>query len=331
MKITVILATYNRCESLRTTLSCLSKQVLPEETTWEILVVDNHSSDGTRAVVEEFCRRYPDRYRYLFEPRPGKSRALNTAIRESDNEVLAFIDDDVTVDPNWLDRLTAPLQSSEWSGAGGPVLLRWSCPPPDWMPLAPRYLGALAGFNPVGVAGELHDPPFGTNMAFRRSMFEKYGTFREDLGPSASGDTLRPNEDTDFGRRVLSGGDRLWYEAAAIVYHPVPEERLQKRYLLNWWFDKGRAEAREAVPQVDLNTRNSMLLRSFRRVLLWATQWILAIEPRHRFECRLKTYWNLGQVRELARSGSRRAVAAPNHKSVRTSASVEVTTRVSKR
>ena len=69
-----------------------------------MLVVDNNSSDQTREVVEEFADRYPGRFRYLFEPQPGKSYALNSGIREARGTVLAFIDDDVTVEPSWLTR-----------------------------------------------------------------------------------------------------------------------------------------------------------------------------------------------------------------------------------
>ena len=99
MRITVILCTLNRCQSLAETLESIAISTLPDSVDWEILVVDNNSTDHTREVVEEFGRRYPDRFRYIFEPRPGKSYALNAGIREAQGEILAFTDDDVTVEP----------------------------------------------------------------------------------------------------------------------------------------------------------------------------------------------------------------------------------------
>lgn len=75
--ITVILCTYNRHQSLVTALESIAGSELPESIEWEVLVVDNNSSDPTRDVVEDFCRRYPGRFRYLFEPLQGKSYALN--------------------------------------------------------------------------------------------------------------------------------------------------------------------------------------------------------------------------------------------------------------
>lgn len=102
MKITVILCTYNRCRSLAKALESVAASQVPASVDWEVLVVDNNSGDQTRQVVENFSTRSPDRFRYLFEPKPGKSHALNSGIRESSGENLVFMDDDVTVEPTWF-------------------------------------------------------------------------------------------------------------------------------------------------------------------------------------------------------------------------------------
>src|SRR4029077_17362429 len=126
VNITVILCTYNRCASLTKALESIMASKMPKAEEWHVLVVDNNSKDQTRDVVEQFCRRYPGRLRYLFEGQQGKSYALNAGIRASDGDVMAFMDDDVTVDPLWLQNLTAPLQNGDWAGAGGRTL---SAPP----------------------------------------------------------------------------------------------------------------------------------------------------------------------------------------------------------
>ena len=110
---TVILCTYNRCQVLRAALQSLAASELPDSIQWEVLVVDNNSTDQTRQVVEEFCRRCPGRFRYIFEPHPGKSFALNRGIQEAKGEVLAFTDDDVSVEPTWLQNLTASLNDGD--------------------------------------------------------------------------------------------------------------------------------------------------------------------------------------------------------------------------
>ena len=133
MKISVVLCTYNRCQSLDKTLESVAASILSAETEWEVLIVDNNSNDRTKDVVESFSSRYPGRFRYLFEPRQGKSFALNAGVRESLGNVLAFLDDDVTVEPTWLGILAAPLNGNEWAGTGGRTLLERPFSPPSWL------------------------------------------------------------------------------------------------------------------------------------------------------------------------------------------------------
>lgn len=303
MMITVILCTYNRCHALAGALESVAGSIVPSSVEWEILVVDNNSNDQTRAVVEQSASRYAGRFRYLFEGKPGKSNALNAGVTAARGEVLAFMDDDVTVDSVWLDALTAPLRgASEWSGSGGPVILHWSGPPPSWLDIRRPYsMGPLAGFDLGQQTTELDEPPFGTNMAFRKSMFEKYGLFRTDLGPSPRTDIPRPNEDTEFGRRLFAGGERLRYVSAAVVHHGVPEERLRKEYFLNWWYDKGRAEIREmGNPPGDISLRG-VPLNLYRRLAVWTFRWMLGLSPAQRFECKLKVRGKLGAIAESRR------------------------------
>ena len=104
MRITVILCTYNRCQSLAKAMESVAASVVPESVDWEVLVVDNNSSDQTREIVEGFCNRFPYRFRYLHELKQGKSNALNSGIRAAKGNLLAFMDDDVLVEPTWLKR-----------------------------------------------------------------------------------------------------------------------------------------------------------------------------------------------------------------------------------
>jgi glucosyl-dolichyl phosphate glucuronosyltransferase len=303
MKITVILCTYNRCLALSKCLESVSAQEPPDASDWEVLVVDNNSSDHTRELVEDFCQRYPGRFRYLFESQQGKSYALNAAIREAHGDLLAFVDDDVTVERTWLQNLTSSLRNDDWAGAGGRILPEWHCPPPNWLPLNERYaLGPFALFDLGPDAGQLTEPPFGTNMVFRKAMFEKYGGFRIDLGPNP--DNLIRGEDTEFGGRLLAAGERLRYEPAAVVYHPVLANRARKEYVLEWWFNKARADIRAIGnrPCAKWNVVGIPLL-FFRRLAVWTVRWMVAVEPSRRFSCKLKVWTIRGAIRESFRLG----------------------------
>jgi glucosyl-dolichyl phosphate glucuronosyltransferase len=302
MKITVILCTHNRCHRLVGALDSIAAQTLPASVEWEVLVVDNNSRDQTREVVGDFCGRDPVRFRYLFEPQQGKSHALNTGIRNARGDILAFLDDDVTVEPTWLQKLTAALCDGEWAGAGGRILPDRPFSPPRWLPVGDRYaLAPLALFDLGPQAGKLTEPPFGTNMAFRKEMFEKYGGFRTDLGPRP-GSMIR-DEDTEFGQRLSAGGELLRYEPCAVVYHSVPDNRIRKQYFLAWWFAKGRAEIRQFCNLNDARWCVAGIpLYLFRRLAVWTLRWTVAIEPSRRFSCKLKVWGVAGQILECYKS-----------------------------
>jgi glycosyltransferase involved in cell wall biosynthesis len=291
--ISVILCTYNRCRSLANALNSLALSILPATIQWEVLVVDNNSKDETKQVVERFCQLYPGRFRYLFEPRQGKSFALNSGISHTRRDILAFVDDDVTVQPIWLQQLISPLLHGEWAGCGGRILPESGFSPPPWLALQGplSQLGALCAYFDLGDSpGPLNQPPVGTNMAFRREMFEKYGGFREDLGP-CPGSELR-SEDIEFGRRLMSAEERLCYVPSAVVYHEIHESRTRKEYFLSWWFDFGRGFILETgkIP----NTTE--VLKIAARIILAAPNWLLGLDPQRRFYRKCRIWFEAGKI-----------------------------------
>lgn len=271
--------------------------------------MDNNSRDQTRAVVERFCQMHPDRFRYLSEPQQGLSYARNAGIGEARGDILAFTDDDVIAEPTWLHNLTAPLSGGEWAGAGGRTLLPEPFSPPRWLELRdPDNLGVLAASFDLGPEPcELRQAPYGANMAFRKDMFEKYGLFRTDLGASPNRKVPRSGEDTEFGRRLMAAGERLRYEPSATVYHPLPQNRVNKKYLLAWWFDYGRATVRQwrrkpdvwGIPRHYLSVLNMMAVCLPQRIL----RWMCAADPRRRFANKCWAWAMAGQIVESYRLG----------------------------
>jgi glycosyltransferase involved in cell wall biosynthesis len=317
LNVTVIVCSCNRAESLAATLESLAASRVAESITWEVLVVDNNSADQTREVAQDFYRRYPGRFRCLSEPTPGKSYALNTGVANARGEVLAFIDDDVTVEATWLQNLTAELRGGEWAGVAGRILSAQPFTPPPWLNWNDCMLWQRGGgfrYDPLSIvfahfdlgdrSGKLDTPPCGANMAFRKSMFEKYGGFRVDLGPSPNRDVPRPCEDTEFGRRLLKAGECLRYEPSAVVYHPVPTGRVKKDYVLSFWFDFGRATIRERGDRPAVHGIPWDYLSLMQRVInisLASLQGIFAFRPDKRFFFKCMVRMQTGMMVELYR------------------------------
>ena len=303
LSVTAILCTYNRCEVLRATLERLAASQLPSSVTWEVLVVDNNSTDQTREVVEGFCRRYPRIFRYVFEPISGKSHALNTGVMRARGNVLAFVDDDVAMEPPWLHHLTASLHDGEWAGSGGRILPAQAFTAPAWFEGQGAILFGL--FDSGDQPCEIQHAPHGGNMAFRREMFEKYGLFRVDIGPGmANPEIPRHNEDTEFGRRLIAAGERLRYEPKAVVYHPVMLERLNQTFFLAWWFDFGRATARELTNRPDvwgIQREYLRILKAMTLLPIQSAQWIFSFNPQKRFRRKCGVWETAGRMIETYR------------------------------
>jgi glucosyl-dolichyl phosphate glucuronosyltransferase len=214
---------------------------------WDVLVVDNNSTDGTREVVASLAGSFPVTLRYLREPRQGKSHALNTGIAATPSDIIAFTDDDVVVAKGWLAEATKPLMgASKVEYTGGPVRAIWGTTPPSWLPTTNSNLwGTIAaldyGEDPF-VFEERRRIPIGANMAVRRSVFARAGMFNPSLG--RIGNSLLGQEQAEFFYRTRRLGIRGVYVPDMELHHHVPETRLTRRYFRRWWFWKGISRAR---------------------------------------------------------------------------------------
>src|SRR5437868_9552297 len=175
MKYSVVIATYNRANDLRDTLTSLSR--LRPDGPWEVIVVDNNSPDGTRRIVEDAARAFPTELRYLFEGEQGRSPALNTGIRAARGEIIATTDDDVRVPVDWLNQAGAAIARLDADYIGGRVLPIWGGPRPSWLPNHGGKQWAVIALLDYGTAPIEFGTrvPLGVNMAFRRQAFDRAG------------------------------------------------------------------------------------------------------------------------------------------------------------
>ena len=156
-------------------------------------------------------------------------------------------------------------------------------------------MGPFVAFDPGTGAGPLTRPPYGANMAFRREAFEKYGGFRVDLG--RSGSRFKAARTSSSRTGCWPVGSALRYEPGAVVRHPVPECRMQKKYVLRWWFWYGRSEVAESGPPSDAKWfLGGVPLNSFRRLVRWKLQWMISLGASRRFACQRNVWYIAGTI-----------------------------------
>jgi glycosyltransferase involved in cell wall biosynthesis len=294
----VIVCTYNRCESLRTTLASLAALNVPESISWELIVVDNNSTDGTREVVERFANQQSFPVIYLLERAQGLSFARNAGIAKARGEFVVFTDDDVLVEPGWLWRLVELFETSQCAAIGGKIVPSWTCRQPEWFTASGRFRlqGVIVSFDRGAETKRLDSAPFGANMAFRREVFGRYGGFRTDLG--RSGRSLLGGEDSEFCSRLIGAGEQVMYAADAVVYHPVQPERMTKAYFQAWYFEFGRAAVKvEGIPEGTV-CYWGIPRYLFRTCLSNALRWWLSAATARRFYYKVHAYMNVGTIVE---------------------------------
>jgi glucosyl-dolichyl phosphate glucuronosyltransferase len=310
---TVLICTYNRAAYLARTLDSLATMPANPGFTWDLLVVDNNSNDETREVVTSRIARFPVPLRYLFEKRQGKSNALNTGMSAAQAEVIVFTDDDVEVGPDWIGAAVRPLlEHRDIAYTGGPVRPIWGGPRPAWLDETGNLGGTIAVKDHGSRAFVFEDErktPLGVNMAVRRSLIERIGGFRPDLG--RNGKALLGQEQAEFFYRSRQAGARGLYVPGMVLDHVVPASRLTRAYFRRWWYWKGVSHAR--VHEIHGRTELGIDTRRVPRVLgiprfiygnivrnarAWAAAWIRPDAAR-RAERWLSLAYYAGYIREI--------------------------------
>lgn len=241
-ELTVAICTHNRSALLRETLESMTRLRVPDGLAWELLVVDNASEDDTATALAEFEERLP--LRTLFEPRPGKSFAANRAVEEARARLIVWTDDDVRVDPDWLDAYhRAAARHPDVGIFGGPIDPWFEGTPPAWLEGAyPEVANAYAALDlgPEEVELTVERYPYGANMALRRPLHRRV-PFDTRIGPRPR--SLMRGEEKLVLQTLLAEGARGVWVPEARVRHFIPRERQTVRYLRRYFVGSGQVLA----------------------------------------------------------------------------------------
>ncbi len=232
MKISVIVCTFNRDKYIYNVLASIAGNDFPKSE-YEIILVDNNCTDNTAIEVTRFKKDFPDtELKYVIESHQGLSYARNRGISESDGDILVYVDDDATVNPQYLPALSALFgEYPDIMAAGGPIIPVYEDgTEPSWMNRHLRRL--LTGYLYFGKKERsfpMNCYPGGGNAAYRRIVFEKTGKFNTELG--RKGNNLSAGEEKDIFDRMTSAGMKFIYTPDAILYHIIPHYKLESAYL----------------------------------------------------------------------------------------------------
>lgn len=235
IQISAIICTHNRDTLLNQAIESLLSQDFSGP--FEIIVVDNASTDQTKRCVHSWMPN--PRLRYVYEPTLGLSVARNTGASVARGPILAYLDDDAVACPQWLSALHDAFQSDEHLAiAGGKVNLRWpiGVAPPLW--LSDNLTGSLGAFDLGDTPCPIDRPgmtPRGVNYAIRALFLKGVGGFNVNLG--RVGGNLLSNEEVYMTELALRMGWNVVYLPDALVSHYVSPERLRRRWFLRrgWW------------------------------------------------------------------------------------------------
>ncbi len=251
-RISAVIVTLNRADYLRLSLKSLVDQTLPTEH-YEIIVVDNGSTDDTRRVV---CEEYADtpNLRYISEPVPGANRARNRGWRAAHGAYVAYLDDDAIAYPQWLEKIVDAFENTEPRPGcvGGRIEPIWERPRPGW--LSDGLIGYVSAFDLYKVPTVLADPHrlISANIAFRRYLLETVREFDESLG--RRGTKLLSMDEDSVQTDLMAKGFACLYHPDIAVRHHVHAARLTQGWLIRRAYWQGISQAIAQLNQQPLST-----------------------------------------------------------------------------
>lgn len=250
-EVSIVISTYNRSQMLARAIESMLKQ--QASVTYELVVVDNNCTDDTAQVVKQYANESPI-LRYIFEAKQGVSYGRNAGIAAAHADLIAFTDDDVLVESNWVERVKAVFDAEPDHGCiGGRVLPIWPRPEPTWLNRSHWSPLALLDYGEAQTMDANHRKCLVTaNMSARRSVFEQIGYFSPQF-QKTKGSTCAV-EDRELQERYWKAGGRCRFDPSMLVYASIQPERLDKSYHRRWHYGHGQMHALLRDPSMEDST-----------------------------------------------------------------------------
>jgi glucosyl-dolichyl phosphate glucuronosyltransferase len=239
--VTVAICTYNRAALLSRTLTHLVHLVPPSNCTWELVVVNNGSTDSTADVLERFRDVLP--LRSVYDPKDGIANARNAAVAAASGDYIVWTDDDVFVHPRWLAEYVDAFRAHPDAAIfGGSIAPLFEPPVPSWLPAILPHVTTVYGVRSVDVSEPIAPAslPWGANFAIRTEV-QRDQRFDPRFGHRHGRVML--GEETRALRAILAAGHTGWWVPSAKVEHFIPQHRQRWSHLASYWYAQGLSYA----------------------------------------------------------------------------------------
>lgn len=269
MDVSIALCTWNRAAVLDQTLRSFRALEVPSQVSWELVVVNNSSTDHTDEVIAQHQQWLP--IRRLYEAKGGKSNAANLAIASIESDLTLWTDDDVQVAPDWLrSYVEAAERYSDAVFFGGPIKPLFSKPMPRWMTVGWRHVRCVYGELDFGTESQLITPltlPYGANFAIRTDL-QRHLTFNPALGRNQ--ESRIAGEETELFTRLLRTGHQGRYVPQAMIHHCLTEQQMTIEHARNYFIGIGRTKiAMRLLNEPDFRVTQTLCLQK-----QWRAQWL---------------------------------------------------------
>lgn len=273
MKLSVVVCTYNREKYIYNLLKSIAENDFSKKL-YEIVVVNNNSSDNTEAECQRFRTNFPDvDFQYIEEKNQGLSFARNRGIMHTNGDVLIYVDDDALVNREYLQTYYDFFeQNPSVEAAGGAILPQYETQEPEWMTLYTKQLltAYLYKGNEIKPFGK-REFPGGGNAAYRRQVFDEIGFFNTNLG--RKGTSLASAEEKDVFDRMRKRKMQIFYLPKAVLYHIIPQRKLEKEYFNQLTYEIGKSERQRTLS----HSKVKFAERLFFELLKWGATCLLFV------------------------------------------------------
>ena len=242
MLVSVVICSYNRAAYISGALDSLYQQTASKNN-FEVIVVDNNSTDGTEQVVSKWRSENPEGYfHYSTETNQGASYARNTGAKLAKGQWLCFMDDDAIATPSYIENIIKHIQDKpEAIGFGGSIIPKYIPSEPKWMSY---YVSSLVGnfeYAPTACAFENGKYPIESNMIVKKDIYDSIGGFNTAL-PGVVGTLRIGGEGKELFYKILALGHTIYYDPSICVHHVVEVKKLTSEYMYRVASGIGRGE-----------------------------------------------------------------------------------------